>query len=105
MATLQDKELTSQSIIQESTDANSEAASTAPPSVQGIDPNTLKRGHFDFGKTLGEGSYARVVHARLNSVESPEFAVKIMEKAHIKKEDKVSLLMAFRLFPSNISSF
>ena len=43
---------------------------------------------FYFGKCLGEGAYARVVHAKLKK-NSHEFAVKIMEKRHIKKENKV----------------
>jgi serine/threonine protein kinase len=43
-----------------------------------------------FGKTLGEGSYARVVHAKLKRDESAQYAIKIMEKEHIKKEGKVS---------------
>ena len=54
-----------------------------------IDPNILKRSHFYFGKTLGEGSFARVVHAKLKSEKSPQFAIKIMEKAFIAKENKV----------------
>lgn len=43
---------------------------------------------FLFGKCLGEGAYARVVHAKLKKNDN-QFAIKIMEKMHIKKENKV----------------
>jgi 3-phosphoinositide dependent protein kinase-1 len=43
---------------------------------------------FLFGKCLGEGAYARVVHAKLKK-NNNQFAIKIMEKMHIKKENKV----------------
>lgn len=45
---------------------------------------------FYFGATLGEGAYARVVHAKSKKT-NEQFAVKIMEKVHIKKENKVTL--------------
>lgn len=44
---------------------------------------------FFFGMTLGEGAYARVVHAKSKKT-NEHFAVKIMEKVHIKKENKVT---------------
>ena len=44
---------------------------------------------FLFGGTLGEGAYARVVHAQMKSPNTREYAIKIMEKSHIKKENKV----------------
>lgn len=46
---------------------------------------------FYFGVCLGEGAYARVVHAKLKK-NNKEYAVKIMEKRHIKKENKVRTL-------------
>lgn len=49
---------------------------------------------FYFGTCLGEGAYARVVHAKLKK-NSHEFAVKIMEKRHIKKENKVIRLFLY----------
>ena len=45
---------------------------------------------FMFGRTLGEGAYARVVHAQLKA-SGTHYAVKIMEKRHIKRENKVNL--------------
>lgn len=56
-----------------------------PPSQQRVE---LAPADFLFGKTLGEGAFARVVHARSKKTGS-EFAIKIMEKRHIKKENKV----------------
>ena len=48
----------------------------------------LSPADFYFGRTLGEGAYARVVHAKSKKT-SAQFAVKIMEKVHIKRENKV----------------
>jgi hypothetical protein len=48
----------------------------------------IKPSDFYFGQTLGEGAFARVVHAK-SKTSSAEFAIKIMEKTHIRKEDKV----------------
>ena len=50
----------------------------------------IKVSDFYFGCTLGEGAYARVVHAK-SKHSNDEYAVKIMEKVHIKKENKVGL--------------
>jgi hypothetical protein len=53
-----------------------------PPKIE------LKPSDFYFGSTLGEGAFARVVHAKSKKT-GTEFAIKIMEKAHIKRESKV----------------
>lgn len=58
-----------------------------------INPNKLTTGDFMFGQTLGEGAYARVVHAKLKEYPANQFAIKIMEKNHIKKENKVKYVM------------
>ncbi|TMW60268.1 hypothetical protein Poli38472_000310 [Pythium oligandrum] len=50
---------------------------------------------FMFGGTLGEGAYARVVHARMKRT-GAEYAVKIMEKRFIMKEKKVKFVMMER---------
>lgn len=50
---------------------------------------------FMFGTTLGEGAYARVVHARMKDT-GAEYAVKIMEKRFIMKEKKVKFVMMER---------
>lgn len=74
-----------------------------PPSVQVASPTpspTVKKkleeakqpSDFLFGKCLGEGAYARVVHAKLKK-NGNQFAIKIMEKMHIKKENKVKYVM------------
>ena len=50
----------------------------------------IGRENFYFGRTLGEGSYARVMHAKQKIENSPSYAVKIMEKSFIRKEKKVA---------------
>jgi 3-phosphoinositide dependent protein kinase-1 len=57
---------------------------------------------FMFGATLGEGAYARVVHARMKD-SGTEYAVKIMEKRFIKKEKKVKFVMMERKVFSKVS--
>lgn len=47
---------------------------------------------FLFGSSLGEGAYARVVHAKSKASEL-QFAIKIMDKVHIKRENKVKYVM------------
>ena len=68
-----------------------------------IDPNVLGRQNFYFGKTLGEGSYARVVHAMMKNDLSPEYAIKIMEKSHIHRENKVAYVMMEKQILSSLS--
>lgn len=60
----------------------------------------LSPSDFLFGCNLGEGSYARVIHARMKNSTGNDFAIKIMEKSHIKKENKVSRPsgFSFRVF-------
>jgi 3-phosphoinositide dependent protein kinase-1 len=52
----------------------------------------IKPSDFLFGRTLGEGAFARVVHARLKSMQT-DYAMKIQEKAHIKRHKKVSYVL------------
>jgi hypothetical protein len=70
----------------------------------------LMKGHkkpspadFMFGTTLGEGAYARVVHARMKDT-GAEYAVKIMEKRFIMKEKKVKFVMMERKVFTKVSS-
>lgn len=64
-----------------------------PPSRGG----SLRKHNFLFGELLGEGAYSRVFHAKLKgSPPSRYFAVKIMDKRFIKKEDKVAFILAER---------
>lgn len=58
-----------------------------------INPNKLSCADFYFGQTLGEGAFARVVHAKMKCHSDSEFAIKIMDKNHIKKENKVKYVM------------
>jgi len=50
----------------------------------------IKKGvkDFQFGRTLGEGSYSTVVAATDRST-LKEYAIKMLDKRHIIKEDKV----------------
>ena len=61
-------------------------ASNSQPQIQ------IKSSDFLFGSTLGEGSFARVVHCRLKSMQK-DYAMKILEKMHIKKQKKVSTVL------------
>mmetsp|Transcript_11377 Transcript_11377/g.17111 ORF Transcript_11377/g.17111 Transcript_11377/m.17111 type:complete len:573 (-) Transcript_11377:211-1929(-) len=54
-----------------------------------------KTSDFYFGAILGEGAFARVVHAKSKAT-SAEFAIKIMEKSHIQRENKVKYVMMER---------
>ncbi|XP_042708927.1 putative 3-phosphoinositide-dependent protein kinase 2 isoform X3 [Chrysemys picta bellii] len=52
------------------------------------EPRKKRRENFKFGKILGEGSFSTVVLAR-ELATSREYAIKILEKRHIIKENKV----------------
>ena len=72
---------------------NTPTPRTASPTNSPATPIVeLRPADFYFGICLGEGAYARVVHARLKRNQH-EFAIKIMEKAHIKKENKVKYVL------------
>ena len=75
-----------QKISVDSNDSNGESSPTeklSPPL-----PLQISIADFLIGKTLGEGAFARVVHAKSKTSDT-DFAIKIMSKAHIKKENKV----------------
>ena len=63
-------------------DPNGQSSSNESPNLQ------ISIADFLIGKTLGEGAFARVVHAR-SKTSNKDFAIKIMSKAHIKKENTV----------------
>jgi len=65
---------------------------SVPPTKPPHAPIEIKPSDFLFGTTLGEGAYARVVHCRLKSMQK-DYAMKILEKAHIKKEKKVACVL------------
>ena len=90
-------------LLQASKSASS-SANVSPPKPP---PAKLSPSDFLFGRTLGEGSYARVVHARFkksSSSISRDYALKIMEKRHIKREDKVKYVMMEKALLSSFSS-
>eukprot|EP01031_Cornospumella_fuschlensis_P036268 gene36268-43996_t len=94
-----------------SSDIEDESSSSCPPEVaesrevQQPKPPTrieLQPSDFYFGATLGEGAYARVVHAKSKKT-GDEFAVKIMEKVHIKKENKIKNVLMERKILTMVS--
>ncbi|KAM4623524.1 3-phosphoinositide-dependent protein kinase 1 isoform 2-T2 [Polymixia lowei] len=64
--------------------------------IQAPQPRKKRPEDFKFGKILGEGSFSTVVLAREQST-GKEYAIKILEKRHIMKENK-----AQDLKPENI---
>ena len=62
----------------------------------------IKPSDFLFGACLGEGSYARVVHARMKSI-NRDYAVKIMDKSFIKKEKKVEYVLKEKKILTKVS--
>ena len=52
----------------------------------------LSSSDFRFGRLLGKGAYARVIQGQLRST-NEEYAVKIVEKAHVKKHNKIQIVM------------
>lgn len=83
----------------------SSSSSTAPPTPTAAITQPaleIKPSDFLFGALLGEGSYARVVHARLKSIQE-DYAVKIMDKAFIKKEKKVKYVLMEKNILTKIS--
>lgn len=57
---------------------------------------------FMWGSTLGEGSYARVIHAQLKANQA-HYAIKVMEKRHIRKENKIKQVIMEKNILSKIS--
>ena len=68
-------------------------------SARSDDPHLLGRRNFKFGKTLGEGSYARVVHAMMKNDDSHQFAIKITERkaANATMEKQILLSLSHPL--------
>jgi 3-phosphoinositide dependent protein kinase-1 len=67
----------------------------------------LSPADFFFGRTLGEGAYARVVHAKskpgIGNHTPQHYAVKILEKRHIKRENKIKYVMMEKQLLSKLS--
>ncbi|KAG7226340.1 hypothetical protein INR49_013751 [Caranx melampygus] len=71
------------------------------PAVQTPQPRKKKPEDFRFGKILGEGSFSTVVLAR-EQVTGKEYAIKILEKRHIMKENKAQYVKRERDLMSNL---
>ena len=65
---------------------------------------TPSRSDFTFGKVLGEGAYATVRHVKMKRDPSREFALKIMNKHRIMKENKIKYVMLEREILAKLSS-
>ena len=75
--------------------AMSNTREATKPEARHIRSGSLRKHNFMFGKLLGEGAYSRVFHAKIKH-SNKHFAVKIMDKAFIKKENKVAFVLAER---------
>uniref|UniRef100_A0A8C6VW89 3-phosphoinositide-dependent protein kinase 1 n=1 Tax=Nothobranchius furzeri TaxID=105023 RepID=A0A8C6VW89_NOTFU len=71
------------------------------PAAQAPQPRKKKPEDFKFGKILGEGSFSTVVLARELAM-GKEYAIKILEKRHIMKENKVQYVKRERDLMSNL---
>uniref|UniRef100_A0A673C966 3-phosphoinositide-dependent protein kinase 1 n=1 Tax=Sphaeramia orbicularis TaxID=375764 RepID=A0A673C966_9TELE len=71
------------------------------PAVQAPQPRKKKPEDFKFGKILGEGSFSTVVLAR-EQVTGKEYAIKILEKRHIMKENKAQYVKRERDLMSDL---
>ncbi|KAF4087537.1 hypothetical protein AMELA_G00071960 [Ameiurus melas] len=72
----------------------------APP-PQPTQPRKKRPEDFKFGKILGEGSFSTVVLAKEHST-GKEYAIKILEKRHIMKENKAQYVKRERDVMSNL---
>ena len=91
-----------------SSSVNSSTANSTHSSMNHAKRKELSVSDFYFGSLLGEGAYARVLHARLkcttnNGPPLPDYAVKIMDKSHIVKENKVKYVMMEKNILSKVS--
>ncbi|XP_043957611.1 3-phosphoinositide-dependent protein kinase 1-like isoform X3 [Gambusia affinis] len=77
------------------------ADARAQPAAQTLQPRKKKPEDFKFGKILGEGSFSTVVLAR-ELATGKEYAIKILEKRHIMKENKVQYVKRERDLMSNL---
>ncbi|XP_014872385.1 putative 3-phosphoinositide-dependent protein kinase 2 isoform X2 [Poecilia latipinna] len=73
----------------------------AQPAAQMPQPRKKKPEDFKFGKILGEGSFSTVVLAK-ELATGKEYAIKILEKRHIMKENKVQYVKRERDLMSNL---
>ncbi|KAG7272821.1 hypothetical protein CRUP_025801 [Coryphaenoides rupestris] len=69
--------------------------------MQASQPRKKRPEDFKFGKILGEGSFSTVVLAREQST-GKEYAIKILEKRHIMKENKAQYVKRERDLMSNL---
>uniref|UniRef100_A0AAX7TFI1 3-phosphoinositide-dependent protein kinase 1 n=1 Tax=Astatotilapia calliptera TaxID=8154 RepID=A0AAX7TFI1_ASTCA len=73
----------------------------ASSTVQASQPRKKRPEDFKFGKILGEGSFSTVVLAREQAT-GKEYAIKILEKRHIVKENKTQYVKRERDLMSSL---
>jgi 3-phosphoinositide dependent protein kinase-1 len=67
-----------------------------PPLVMRAPQQALTPNHFVFGKLLGLGSYSKVMKVKCKDT-GEIFALKVMDKKHIIRENKVNLVKMERM--------
>jgi serine/threonine protein kinase len=67
-----------------------------PPLVMRAPQQALTPNHFVFGKLLGLGSYSKVMKVKRKDT-GEIFALKVMDKKHIIRENKVNLVKMERM--------
>ncbi|KAI9906180.1 hypothetical protein PsorP6_004702 [Peronosclerospora sorghi] len=72
-----------------------------PPPVLRVDA-APEASDFYFGNVLGQGSYAKVFHAKMKK-NHLEFAVKVMDQSFIRKENKTAFVLTERKVMSRLS--
>jgi 3-phosphoinositide dependent protein kinase-1 len=65
------------------------------PAVGGAAPKKYYAVDFDFGEVLGEGAFGAVMKVTLKDT-GKDYAIKVMEKKHILKENKVKYVKTER---------
>jgi 3-phosphoinositide dependent protein kinase-1 len=74
-----------------------------PPVQQQQPPPSFSQQDFRWGRLLGEGSYARVLHAELKA-NRKHYAIKVMEKRHIRRENKVQQVLREKTVLSKLAA-
>lgn len=66
-------------------------------------PKRMTAADFDYGRILGAGSFGNVFHVRLHG-STHEYAMKVMQKSFIRKEQKVCALSTVNPMKSHVVS-
>ncbi|GJN93854.1 hypothetical protein Rhopal_006913-T1 [Rhodotorula paludigena] len=66
------------------------------PNAMGVVGNRRSTEDFEFGEVLGEGSYSTVTHVTTVHPPYREYALKVLDKEHIKRERKTKYVLIER---------